>query len=339
MLVWSSPASAQQGKKRTSTLGWDRLPGADTCVATQPLARAVETRLGRKVFVSPAEADVSVEGRIEKKGQGFSATIVIRDGEGKLLGTRSLEKNDASCTNLTDSLVLVIAVMIDPDAAMAPAPPVPPDPPPPNPPPAPAQPPITRVETVYVPVPGPPVPVKEKPQKPILMFDGAVSGRVTVGTVPDPGLGLSLVGVLVPRGFIGILGRASFVFPRTAPALGAEIAFSHGTLGGGLCPLAHTFGRVFLSACGEGEIGLLLARPSGLPRTVNEARITLAGGLSFGASVTLVGPFTVRAGVTGMLPLIRESFTYTLPSGATAEAFRQLPVTFASDLGFGVRFP
>ena len=321
-------------KKRTSTLGWDRLPGADSCVATQPLARAVETRLGRKVFVSPAEADVSVEGRVVKKGTGFSATLVLRDAEGKMLGTRSLEKPDPSCAALTEALVLVIAVMIDPDAALAP-PPVassaaPPPPPPPE----------TRIEKVYVPVPVPvPVPAKEKPTRPALMIDGALSGRLAIGVVPDPGVGVSLVGVLVPRGFIGIMGRATFVLPRSTPVLGAEVSFSHGTLASGLCPLAHTFGRVFLSACAEGEIGLLLARPSGLPRAVNEARITLAGGGSFGASLLVAGPLTVRLGASALLPFVRESFEATLADGTKTEVFRQLPVTLAGDLGFGLRFP
>ncbi|HRH01182.1 MAG TPA: hypothetical protein PLR99_33325, partial [Polyangiaceae bacterium] len=112
---------APDPKKRTSTLGWLRLGGADACVATQPLARAVEERLGRTVFVSPADADVSVEGRIERRGQGFSATIVLRDAEGKALGTRTLERAEPRCEALTESLVLIIAVMIDPDAALAPA--------------------------------------------------------------------------------------------------------------------------------------------------------------------------------------------------------------------------
>ena len=329
-----SASKTSATKKRTSTLGWDRLPGADACVATQPLARAVETRLGRKVFVSPAEADVSVEGRVEKKGAGYTATIVIRDAEGKLLGTRSLEKPDPSCAALTDALVIVIAVMIDPDASLGPVPPVPPPPVPPEAPPA--KPPEPRIEKVYVPVLVP-TPI-EAPRKPALMGDAALSARVAVGVVPDPGVGVSIVGVLVPRRFIGILARASFVVPRPAPVLGAEVSFSHVSGGGGLCPLAHTFGLVFLSGCAEGEIGLLLVRPSGLPRSVNEARFTVAGGASFGASVLLFEPLTVRIGVVAMLPLVRESFEVTLPSGEKSEVFRQLPVTAAGDLGVGVRF-
>src|SRR5258708_255178 len=56
-------ARASEEKGRTSSLSWLRMPGSDSCIATQALARSVEERLGRRVFVSAAEADVSVEGR------------------------------------------------------------------------------------------------------------------------------------------------------------------------------------------------------------------------------------------------------------------------------------
>src|SRR5690348_567896 len=80
-LAWRV-ASAQPEARgpRTSSLSWVRLPGAEGCVATQTLARAAEDRLGRSVFVSAAQADVSVEGRIEpKRGGGFHAVLTLRD--------------------------------------------------------------------------------------------------------------------------------------------------------------------------------------------------------------------------------------------------------------------
>ena len=327
-------------KKRTSTLGWLRMPGADACVATQALARGVETRLGRTVFVSPAEADVSVEGRIEKKGTGFSATLVLRDSEGKSLGTRTLEKADPACDKLTESLVLIIAVMIDPDAAMAPTPPVPA--PAPAPAPAPTPVPAPPPERIYVPVPvlvqGPERTIREAPA---LRFDGSISARFAAGIVPFPGIGGSAVGVLVPRKFIGILGRASLYLPSTEaiPGTSADVSFVHGTLGSGLCPLAHVVGPALLTACGEGDVGLLMARPSGLPRTVNETRVTVSAGASFAASFLVSGPFTLRAGLSGMIPLVRESFEVTLPTGGKYEVFRQAPASVALDLGFGLRLP
>src|SRR5688500_19747658 len=97
------------------------MPGADACIATQPLARAVEERLGRETFVSAAQADLSVEGRIEKNPKGgWRAVITMRDPKGALLGTREVERDDASCDAMSEPLALIIAVMIDPDAATRP---------------------------------------------------------------------------------------------------------------------------------------------------------------------------------------------------------------------------
>ncbi len=85
LLGISAPAAAaDKPAPRTSSLSWIRLPGADACVSTQDLARDVEARLRRPVFVSPAQADVSVEGHIEPRapGPGWKATIALRDAKG-----------------------------------------------------------------------------------------------------------------------------------------------------------------------------------------------------------------------------------------------------------------
>src|SRR5207249_5003 len=97
------------------------------------LARSVEERLGRHVFVSAAEADVSVEGRIEKRAahatSAWHAVITIRDSKGALLGTRELDRTDPSCASMNEPLALVIAVMIDPEAKLSSTPtPIPPAP-------------------------------------------------------------------------------------------------------------------------------------------------------------------------------------------------------------------
>src|SRR5689334_7531634 len=57
MSAWcAAPAYAQ----RTSSLSWVRLPGAETCIPTQTLAERVEQRVGRQVFVSASQADLSL---------------------------------------------------------------------------------------------------------------------------------------------------------------------------------------------------------------------------------------------------------------------------------------
>jgi uncharacterized protein YbjT (DUF2867 family) len=84
-----SEAAASDGP-RTSSLSWERLPGAESCIATQDLARAVERRLRREVFVSAARADISVEGRVERTSasSGWRALVETRSPTGALLGTQ-----------------------------------------------------------------------------------------------------------------------------------------------------------------------------------------------------------------------------------------------------------
>ena len=74
------------------------------------------------MFVSAAQADVSVEGHIEPKsgGPGFHAVITLRDAKGTLLGTRELSRDEKSCAEVRETIALVIAVMIDPDAMLGP---------------------------------------------------------------------------------------------------------------------------------------------------------------------------------------------------------------------------
>jgi hypothetical protein len=115
-------AAQAEVPRRTSALSWTRLAGAESCIAPRELARSVEQRLGRSVFVSAAHADVTVEGTAEPAASGFRATIRLLDGDGETLGTRQLETGDASCAALSAPLALAMALMIDPEAS-APAPP------------------------------------------------------------------------------------------------------------------------------------------------------------------------------------------------------------------------
>ncbi|MEO8877528.1 MAG: hypothetical protein ABI461_18175, partial [Polyangiaceae bacterium] len=70
------------------------MPGAESCVPTQELAREVEIRLGRPVFVSASQADVSIEGHIDRRASQnhWHATIILRDAKGATLGTRELDR-------------------------------------------------------------------------------------------------------------------------------------------------------------------------------------------------------------------------------------------------------
>src|SRR5262245_50490366 len=100
-----------------TALSFVREPGAEHCIAALELGQRVEHVVG-PVLVSAADAELSVEGRIARTAEGFSASIVIADREGRILGRRELQTRQAECRLLDDQLVFVIAVAIDPDAAL-----------------------------------------------------------------------------------------------------------------------------------------------------------------------------------------------------------------------------
>ena len=91
----STATTARAEEPRTSSLSWLRMPGAEGCVTTQALARAVEERLGRSAFVSAAQADLSVEGSVAPRPRGYRAQITVRDAKGESLINRALQAGEA----------------------------------------------------------------------------------------------------------------------------------------------------------------------------------------------------------------------------------------------------
>src|SRR5690606_16218881 len=84
----------------TSSLSWVRMPGAEGCASSAALARAVEERLARRVFVSAADADLAVEGRAERTQAGWRAVLSVTQADGTVLGERTLESAEPECEAL-----------------------------------------------------------------------------------------------------------------------------------------------------------------------------------------------------------------------------------------------
>ncbi|MFY1828347.1 hypothetical protein ACN47A_20655 [Myxococcus fulvus] len=86
------------------------------CIQAAPLARAVEARLGRSVF--GALPDVLIHGVLEPASpSGWSARLTLVDGRGTVLGSRDIDSSTPACADIERRLVLVLALMIDPEAA------------------------------------------------------------------------------------------------------------------------------------------------------------------------------------------------------------------------------
>lgn len=325
-------ARAHADGARTSSLSWLRMPNADSCIATQALARSVEDRLGRHVFVSAAEADVSVEGRIEKRKAGWHAVITIRDAKGALLGTRELDRADASCESMNEGLALVIAVMIDPDAAMGKPPPPPPAPSaePPLPPPAATPPP-----------PPPPAPEPPKPkQKDPLRVQGEVGAVFNDGIAPVFDPGVQVAGMLWPPGLpVAARGYASLYLPTDATQNGAKGSFDLVLLGSALCPTARsTIGVAML--CTGGELGVIRSHSETDGRGIDEKTmllINLVGQARF--TVPLIAPVALTGGVAGFIPVLRPTFLYTSTAGSRENLHKVSLGGLSTDIGIAFFFP
>jgi hypothetical protein len=121
MLLLATPhaAHAQAGEApRSFALNWVREPGAEACMSSQMLARAIEQLLG-PVFERPADAELAIEGRIGRDAAGaWTVSIRITDARGAVLGTRELSSTEPNCHVLDAQVVLVIGMAIDPEIAL-----------------------------------------------------------------------------------------------------------------------------------------------------------------------------------------------------------------------------
>ncbi len=341
LIALAIPRVAAADGGRTSSLSWLRMPGADSCIATQALARSVEERLGRHVFVSAAEADVSVEGRIEKRAgtaPGWRSVITIRDSKGALLGTRELDRPEASCASMNEPLALVIAVMIDPEAKLSSTPA-------PLPPPAtvaaPAPPPLPAATAPAAPVAAEPETPKPRAKDP-WRFQGDAVGTVSTGLAPEVAFGGSIAGTLfLPTIPLGFRGYASLFAPTNATQDGARASFDLFYLGGAVCPTLRRT-AITLMLCFGGHLGVVRSHPEtqgrniddktgGLWNAVSEARIT----------IPIAAPLAITGGISGVLPLLRPTFGYTRSDSAQTPASLHRVASFAmaADVGIGFFFP
>jgi hypothetical protein len=345
MAVAQEPSPPPVGNSKTSSLSWLRMPGADACVATQPLARAVEERLGRSVFVSAAQADLSVEGRIEKKKAGggtWHATIIVRDAKGATLGTRDVDRKDASCDSMTEPLALIIAVMIDPDAAMRPKDP--------SPPPATATASVASAEpsaTTTAPQPSAsaspsssgerpdPIPTKPDPWR----FEG--HGHITInhGIAPvlDPGAGVQAI-LYPPKIPVGFRGYTALFLPTTREMDGARASFDMLYAGGSICPTLRA--RVNLLGCIGGQLGILRPRAETANRGIDESiRVIWNVMLEARIHIPIIAPIGVAAGVGAGLPLVRPTVEYRTATNAINTLHKSEAYVLTADVGLGLYFP
>lgn len=290
LVIWltAMPVRAQDEAGRTASLGWVRLPGAETCPSAQAIAQSTEAILGRDAFVAPANAALAIEGRAEPRVDGFRATLMVRDATGASIGERIVEV-DGACVALLAPLSIALAILVDPDAT-----PVEPPPPPP--------PPDLVVIHDRIEVP---VEVRSPPWR--LELD--LGGLFDAGATPFVSGGGELYLFLTPPGFVPIgLHGWTVPFSRADYGMGDHVDQLTSWAGLSICPLAAHYETWSASACAGLDVGgVFVVGQSGAAATEHE-RITGGLDVSARARVHVVGPLWVVLSAAMLVPFRGDVF-------------------------------
>jgi hypothetical protein len=313
-------ARAEQTDWTSATLELERAEGAEECIEAAALEQAVQSRLGRTVFVQRSQADVVVSGRLRRAAGGWSAELVLHSQGGKPLGTRVLNTQAAHCSSLDDSLALALALMLDVprdelglrSSAAA----------------EPQAPPTTPVELPRD------TPARREP------WHGELSalGVAGLGVLPGLALGVRLsVGVEPPRFWpVELDGTWWPARDATDGDGGVELALM--AVGLFVCPLDLEAGSFGLSGCVGQQVGRLGASGYGFDQNRQRSTLAFAPALRTRASLRVAGPLRLRAGLGVELSVVRKRFVYERPDGTRSGLFRVAPAAGVAELGLGLRF-
>lgn len=357
------PSTARSDVTRPASLSWVRLPGAEACISGPRLAALVEGRLGKGSIVPMAGAELSIEGRMARTPDGrWKATLVLARSDGGVLGARELVSSAGSCEAVEPELALILAVMIDPDAAPSAGRSAPPAqvnraPVPVN---------DTHPATTALPVfqpgfaapspsiqgpspvvfparPGPappPSPGGVGPPAPPWRVRLSVGPALSLGLVPSVGAGATLhVGVTPPR-FWPFEAAALFTAPArttSSDGVGGEFTLVTGRLSA--CPLSGVSGEWGYAACAGVELGSIRGRGTGLQVALEQEQWVANAALQGRAERRLFGPFFAGLHVGIAVPLLRARFFYVAGDGAEREVLVTAPVAGSADLSLGFELP
>lgn len=296
-----------------------RLPGAEGCVAGDELAREVESKLQRPVFPLPRDAEVLIEGRVERAGGGYQAELRMLGDDGRLLGSRSLSVAGPDCGELSETLSVVLAVMIDPEAE----------------------------GQVRAPEP-PPAPPKPAPVARTFPDDNRLStfARVLVNVLPETGFG---IGAAYERA-LGAAGGlrvevVSFVEQTSHATItgskdaALDLRLTHAGLA--YCPLWWHGERARLAGCAGIELGAIHSQSANLTQVSDETEFWMSGSAALRFSVRMVSALELHLGAAFVATSAHDYWVTVMQPGqpetqqrlAHADAFGA-----AFDLGLGARF-
>jgi hypothetical protein len=330
--AWAQSGGGQDERRVSFT--WTLGAGAESCASQAELERRVTARLGRDPFAVGAPR--SLEARVTAKGRGRVAALTLRDRPGNALGERSFESSDASCASLEDAAVLAIALLIDPEAALAPTPPgggaaAPPGQ-------AGTQAPEARAVLwpIWIPVA---VPARAPPQAPRsdprpVRVGAAIPLTVALGPLPRAAVGTGLLVDIEPVRRAHLVASLSWL-PAVSTDDG-ELSFSMVTGALGACVDPWSRWRWAIGLCAGIRAGAIEAVSHRLTPVDPGEQPWIQADASLRLSLQPVGPLWLGAEGGASLVALRPRFRIVGREGAALSPSR---VGASASAWAGVRFP
>jgi hypothetical protein len=342
IVLWARTGRAVDDGPRV-TLAVTRGDGTAACIRERAVERAVERRLRRRVFAEAGSADLRIDVTLAREAdRSWSAKLVLRGPDGAELGARELDTRAPHCSSLDESLVLVVALLVDSpeaheaiEAARTPAKPSSSDSVSTSITPRPAVPSARAPKPTPIEIP----PDTFAPREPYRFELGAGVGALA-GALPGLPLGASLSLGVRPPHFVEVRVRPQIFFPHEAHAPSADRGGSFSLLAVALelCPFEHTLGKLGILGCVGQRVGRVAARGFGFQETHRSVELYYALGVSAGAAFWFAPPLGFELELGAEAPLTRDSYFSRGPSGESRKIFQASPVTGAATAGFLVAF-
>jgi len=310
LAAWLAPHAAAASDVEPAApvsvqLDYERAESAASCVSAEQLVRDVEGRLGRRVFVAAAEADLVARVSARRDKGRFLLEIELLDRAGQRLGLRQLSSRAAHCSSLDDSLALVLALAVDAARAVVETPPAASPAAPPAALPAVVAPPAALQTSLLIPA---------RTHAPRLGWGWAPSAGVALasGLFPSAAFGLELGLELRPPHFWPLTLRGTWWVEQdvAGPRPGRRVEFAARTLELGVCPWTGPLGAFEGAACLVQWLGRMEARGFGFDESGSDdgwlAAVGLAPALGY-----RIGPLKASLAPTLLVPLLQRRYFST----------------------------
>jgi hypothetical protein len=254
--------------------------------------------------------------------------------DGSPVGTRELESKEPTCDRLGEEVALVIAVTIDPDAALG-SPPETPAPAPPKPAACPAcptpKPEIRVIEREKVVVREPPAPAEP------WQLEARLAATGSVGLLPGFSPGLATAVGVTPPGFVPLEATGRAWLERSAEVESGGARFTLLAAGLAACPRTRVR-PAFAHFCGGVTAGSMRARGFGFDDSSEQAKALVLVTAGLRLSLPISSAVFVFGGAQIEGAVVRPRFFYTDAAGDQHDVHRVPPLGGTGELGLGLTF-